>query len=72
MESNKVTVYFTKLFTSGTLKGLTYDDKISYPTIEGCMKWIKSAQKGHKYSKTGAYKVVDFSFQKYLCSLGIE
>ena len=62
------TVYFTIKFTSGHLKGLTSDGKISYPTIEGCMEYIRIGQKGIKAwwgNGRNAYKIVDYSFQKY-------
>jgi len=60
------TVYFTKLFTGGTLKGLTYHGSISYPTLEACAAFIAHGRKGVRKPIGGSpYKIVDASFQDY-------
>jgi hypothetical protein len=60
----KTTVYFTKYFTKGILKGLTYNDKISHPTVEGCANYIKVITAKGKAGKL-PYIVIDSSFQNY-------
>ncbi len=56
------TLYFTRRFTKGALKGLTHQDKITFPTVEGCTEWLAAVAKNA--SKLG-YVIVDRSFQSY-------
>lgn len=61
-----VKVYFTRLFTSGILQGLTHNDSISYPTVNECVKFINQGKQGFKKCMGGCdYKIIDASFQKY-------
>lgn len=51
------TLYFTRKFTKGHLKGLTHNDTISFPTAEKCLEWARK--------KFSDYIIVDYTFQKY-------
>jgi hypothetical protein len=56
------TLYFTRQFTKGTLVGLRHHDQISFPTVEGCMRWLKAVKAN---SRKLDYIVVDVAFQKF-------
>lgn len=58
------TLYFTRQFTKGNLKGLTHLDRISFPTIEGCVQWVKGINAKAARGRLD-YKIVDHSFQNY-------
>ena len=58
------TLYFSKTFTSGLLKGLTTHGKISFPTIEGCDGWLKAIKAKAAKGKL-PYQITDASFQNY-------
>jgi uncharacterized pyridoxamine 5'-phosphate oxidase family protein len=55
------TLYFTKSFVKGILKGLTYNESMSFISVDKAVEWVKdiNAKKNLKY------KVIDSSFQKY-------
>ena len=62
------TIYFTKRFTNGTLKGLAYIDQITFPaTSETKMvKWLQDHKDKPIKSLTGSdYVVEDMSYQNY-------
>jgi hypothetical protein len=54
-------LYFTRQFTSGTLKGIRHYDSISFPTPKACMEWAESVNASSRLN----YKIVDRSFQSY-------
>jgi hypothetical protein len=56
------TLYFTKQFTAGTLKGLQHTSKLSFASVESAMDWVKLVK---KYSKRNGWELVDYSFQNY-------
>jgi hypothetical protein len=56
------TLYFRRLFIKGNLKGLTHLDKISFPTLEGCVEWREAINKKATRGRLD-YKIVDSSFQ---------
>lgn len=56
------TLYFTKQFTSGNLKGLQYTGKLSFVSVERAMDWVKGVK---KYAKRNGWELVDYSFQNY-------
>ena len=60
-------LYFTKQFTFGVLKGLTYVDSLSFSTIEGAAAFDrKHRTNDHKDRFGGAqWKIIDSSFQNY-------
>ena len=37
-------IYFTRQFTSGSLKGLTHNDSISFPEVKSCVEWVRLFQ----------------------------
>ena len=58
------TLYFTRKFTNGALKGLIHHDSISFPTAQACANWAdKVNAKGQKGKMD--YIIVDRSFQRY-------
>ena len=60
------TIYFTKFFTAGVLKGLTINEKVSFPTVEACVDYVRRGAKGIKKPLGGSpYKIIDWSFQSY-------
>lgn len=42
------TIKYSKTFTKGLLKGITLEEKISYPTFEGCMNHVEQINKHHR------------------------
>jgi hypothetical protein len=61
-ETQMTTIYFTRQFTKGTLAGLQHHDQISFPTVDGCMRWLKAVKAN---SRKLDYIVVDVAFQKF-------
>ena len=41
-------VYFTRLYTSGKLKGLTPKSSLAFPTLEGAERWVKNVESNYK------------------------
>jgi len=60
-----VTLYFTRLFTRGVLKGLTHHDSISYPSAERCLSWVAAINAKEARGRL-EYRVIDRSFQNYV------
>lgn len=58
------TIYFTRLFTKGALKGLTHLDKISFPSLAECVSWREAINAKAARGKLD-YRIVDSSFQCY-------
>ena len=59
------TIYFTKQFTSGTLKGLCVPGKFYAETVDACAKRIYRGAKGKDILTHDKWVVVDCSFQNY-------
>ena len=59
------TIYFTKTFTSGNLKGLSVPQKLSYPTVEQCAKVIHTGKTGKDIITKAKWIITDCSFQNY-------
>lgn len=62
------TIYFTKQFTSGLLKGLFYRESMRFTSEAEAADFIKAGRKGFKGQKvTGGsgWRIVDASYQKY-------
>jgi hypothetical protein len=57
-----MTLYFTKLFTRGPLKGLTYHSSMTFTDGHAAMAWVKGINKNANRLN---YKIIDKSFQKY-------
>lgn len=56
------TLYFTKRFISGVLKGISVNESMSFVSVEAAADFLKVMRKG---SKRVDWKIVDASFQKY-------
>lgn len=56
------TLYFTKQFAAGSLKGLQHTSKLSFVSVERAMDWVKGVK---KHSKRNGWELVDYSFQCY-------
>ena len=56
------TLYFTKQFTAGNLKGLTHSSKLAFVSVERAMEWVKGVK---KHAKRNGWQLVDHSFQNY-------
>ncbi len=60
------TLYFTKQFTGGLLKGLLYNESMVFANEILAAEFIKFGRKGCKKPTLGSpWKIVDASFQKY-------
>jgi hypothetical protein len=59
------TIYFTKLFTAGPLKGLTYQDKATGPDVATLAKFYRVGREVKKPIGGSPYRIVDASFQNY-------
>ena len=59
------TVYFTKEFTKGFLKGIRIIESISFPTVEDCARFAVVGREVKKPIGGSPYKIVDASFQNY-------
>ena len=58
------TIYYSKRFTSGNLKGIVVHSKVTLPTVKDCL--VFSVGKVGKDALTGArWIVVDSAFQNY-------
>lgn len=57
-----VTLYFTKLFIGGVLKGIKVNQSMSFVSDDAAADFLKVMRKG---SKKVDWKIVDASFQKY-------
>lgn len=55
------TLYFTKFFLKGLLKGLTYNESMSFVSADKAIEWVESINS----KKNFKYKIIDRSFQKY-------
>lgn len=60
-----VTLYYTQLFTSGTLEGLTYDGSLTFVSEQAAQEWLAVTTKGVKRSTytPSAYKVVEWRIE---------
>jgi hypothetical protein len=56
-----VTLYFTRQFRSGILKGMTHLDSLPFVSVDCAMAWVKAI----KASTSVNYSIVDHSFQNY-------
>ena len=59
---NTVTLYFTKEFTRGILKGLVINESLPFVSVERSQVWLKGVIAKEK--KLG-YKIIDRSYQNY-------
>ena len=59
---NPVTLYFTKQFTSGILKGIIINESLPFVSVERAEIWRKGVMAKEK--KLG-YKIIDRSYQNY-------
>lgn len=62
-----VTIYITKYFVKGPLKGISYLDAMpGFPTAEAAAKWANKHKRVPVRSIGGAdYLITDCSFQAY-------
>lgn len=64
-----MTVYYSKTFQSGTLKGLTVHQELSFADNDAAFRFAKvigDKNKVHRDLITNdAYRVTDLAFQKY-------
>ena len=58
---NGTTLYFTREFTKGILKGIRHNDSLPFVSVERAEIWRKriNAKRGLEY------KIVDASYQNY-------
>jgi len=56
------TLYFTKLFTRGVLKGIRVNESMPFVSTEAAADFHKVMRKG---GKKVDWKIVDASYQKY-------
>lgn len=59
------TIYFTKLFTGGLLKGLTYQDKATGPDVATLAKQYRIGREVKRPIGGSPYRIIDASFQSY-------
>ena len=59
-----VTLYFTREFTKGNLRGIRHNDKISFPDYPACVQWARAIN-AKADAGTLPYRIVDRSFQNY-------
>ena len=57
-----ITLYFTRLFTKGHLKGIVHHDSIRFVDYDHAIGWIKGINK----KRNLGYRIVDKSFQNYI------
>ena len=50
---------FTRLFTRGTLEGLTYDDNLPCMTEKDCTDWVEAINAANAKGKLN-YKVISY------------
>jgi hypothetical protein len=62
-----MTLYFTKRFTGGTLKGLVVNESMRFVSLEAAAEFVRFGRKGTKKAVGGSsnWKIVDASHQKY-------
>ena len=53
-----ITLHFTRLFTQGTLIGLTHRDKITFPDTAHAEDWLGSIKRAHQKGKLD-YRVIE-------------
>ncbi len=53
---------FTRLFTSGSLSGLTHDDNLPCMTRKACTDWVESINRQNTQGKLN-YKVVSYTIE---------
>ena len=58
-------LYIKKLFTGGLLKGLTYNDYITFSELEEANKWSMGTKVKRPYGNTSPYEIIDASFQSF-------
>lgn len=56
------TLYFTKFFISGVLKGIKVNESMAFVSVDAAADFLKAMRKG---SKKVDWKIIDASFQKY-------
>ena len=60
----KTTLYFTKTFTAGILKGITINESLPFVSVDRAEVWRKAVTaKGLKGRLP--YRIVDYSYQSY-------
>jgi hypothetical protein len=66
-EAGMTTLYFTKQFTGGSLRGLTINESMQFASTDAAAEFIKFGRKGCRKPVAGGspWKIVDASFQKY-------
>jgi len=60
------TLYITKKFTKGTLKGLVYNESVEFINEETAWNWAKGILKKGREGKID-YILDDYTFQKRRC-----
>jgi len=61
-----VTLYFTKRFTGGLLKGLAVNESMRFASDTDAAEFVKAGRKGFKkVVGSSQWKIVDASYQKY-------
>ena len=65
------TLYFTREFTKGNLKGLQHQDKLDFVSVERAEVWLKGVTSNHAKGKLN-YRIVDRSYQNYFRSGGVQ
>ena len=64
-QAQTVTLYYTKLFLSGPLKGLCANCSVTLPTVESFRgRWMLHSE-GKDCITNDRYRIVDRSFQNY-------
>jgi hypothetical protein len=56
------TLYFTRLFVKGNLKGILHNDKIRFIDEKTAVNWVNGINK----KKSLEYRIIDKSFQNYV------
>jgi len=59
------TLYFTKYFTKGVLKGITYHGKLTFVSVERAAEWLSAVRSKGERGKL-PYRIIDASFQNYV------
>lgn len=58
----RTTILYTKLFTKGTLKGLTFEDRISFATVDAAQDWFHKMMKNAEADRL-PFRVIASEFQ---------
>ena len=61
---NTTTLYFTKTFTKGMLKGITINESLPFVSVERAEVWRKAVTAKGLSGKL-PYRIVDASYQNY-------